>query len=173
VIVIDASILTGVFFEEAAAGSALTEIEAEGSGVSAAAGSRGLVAPDFITLELANAVISNRRRVARREVAAGGKGRSDRLDSMPAGLLADEIRRRLAMVDLVLEPAITERRFARALQIAELHRLSMYDACYIALAEELRATLATLDAAMQIAARELGIPVLPALGKQDAGARRN
>jgi len=49
----------------------------------------------------------------------------------------------------------------------------MNDACYIALAEELRATLATLDAAMQAAARELGIPVLPAQGKRDAGARRN
>ena len=172
-IVIDASILTGVFFEEAAAGSALSEIEAVGSGVGATAGSSGLVAPDFVTLELANAVISNRRRVARRDGATGAQGGSERLHSMPAALLADEIRRRLALVDLVLEPAITERRFARALQIAELHRLSMYDACYIALAEELRATLATLDAAMQTAARELGIPVLPAQGKRDADAGRN
>jgi predicted nucleic acid-binding protein len=170
-IIVDASILSGVFFEEPAAGGVLEEIkeieeiEASRSG--------GLVAPDFVLLELANTVISNRRKLGRRSDPSASASSVNRLNDMPTSLLTGEIRRRLAIVDLVLEPALTERRYARALHIAELHRLSMYDACYVALAEELGATLATLDRAMQDAARQLGIPVLPSRGLGGSSLRVN
>jgi predicted nucleic acid-binding protein len=46
-------------------------------------------------------------------------------------------------------------------QFAVTHDLTAYDAAYVQLALQLRATLATLDGAMRVAAKRLDIPLLP------------
>lgn len=50
----------------------------------------------------------------------------------------------------------------RTLEVAREHRLSTYDACYLELAERMRLPLATLDADLAKAAREIGVGLLEA-----------
>lgn len=64
-------------------------------------------------------------------------------------------------IPLILEPA-GERMFAGAeVQLARHYDLTPYDAAYLALAASRRLALATDDAALAYAARDLGVPVLP------------
>ena len=66
-----------------------------------------------------------------------------------------------SVIDLTLEPMSGGTRLERAFGIAERVRVSIYDAVYLSLAEEMRAPIATLDARMAEAARELGIRAVP------------
>jgi len=175
--------MAGIFFEEPPASQALEAI--------ANSSADGLVAPEFLVLELANIVVSNRRRVLRKQAEQRSKAseQAARVDpsrvdpsrvdpsrahpsesfasghagfyGIPNGLIAREIERRLSSADVTLESMQSEPRVSRAIQIAELHRLSVYDACYVALALELGATVATLDHDMRRAAADLGLRVLP------------
>jgi predicted nucleic acid-binding protein len=192
-IAVDCSVMAGIFFEEPPAAQALEAI--------ANSSADGLVAPEFLVLELANVVVSNRRRVLRKQAEQRSKASEQaarvdpsRIDpsrvdpsrvdpsrvdpsrahpsesfasghagfyGIPNGLIAREIERRLSSADVTLESMQSEPRVSRAIQIAELHRLSVYDACYVALALELGATVATLDHDMRRAAADLGLLVLP------------
>ena len=172
-IAVDCSVMAGIFFEEPPAAQALEAI--------ANSSADGLVAPEFLVLELANVVVSNRRRVLRKQAEQRSKAseQAARVDpshahpsesfasghagfyGIPNGLIAREIERRLSSADVTLESMQSEPRVSRAIQIAELHRLSVYDACYVALALELGATVATLDHDMRRAAADLGLLVLP------------
>ncbi len=162
-LVVDASIMTCIFFEEAQASQTLEAI--------AASSADGLIAPDCLVLELSNVVISNRRRMNLRQ-ADGAARETDRsaeigggaeagFHGVPCGLIAREITRRLSSADIALESMMHEQRLSRAIQIAELHRLSLYDACYLALAAEFGAMVATFDADMRRTALDLGLRVLP------------
>jgi len=192
-IAVDCSVMAGIFFEEPPAAQALEAI--------ANSSADGLVAPEFLVLELANVVVSNRRRVLRKQAEQRSKAseQAARVDpsrvdpsrvdpsrvdpsrvdpphahpsesfasghagfyGIPNGLIAHEIERRLSSADVTLESMQSEPRISRAIQIAELHLLSVYDACYVALALELGATVATLDHDMRRAAADLGLLVLP------------
>ncbi len=202
-IAVDCSVMAGIFFEEPPAAQALEAI--------ANSSADGLVAPEFLVLELANVVVSNRRRVLRKQAEQRSKASEQaarvdpsRIDpsrvdpsrvdpsrvdpsrvdpsrvdpshahpsesfasghagfyGIPNGLIAREIERRLSSADVTLESMQSEPRVSRAIQIAELHRLSVYDACYVALALELGVTVATLDHDMRRAAADLGLLVLP------------
>ncbi len=52
--------------------------------------------------------------------------------------------------------------FGRTLELAREHRLSTHDACYLELAERMSLPLATLDEALQRAARKLGVALIEA-----------
>lgn len=52
------------------------------------------------------------------------------------------------------------RRWSRTLELADLHRLTMYDATYLELALRLSLQLATLDEDLRQAAQREGIPQL-------------
>ncbi|MCE2885421.1 MAG: type II toxin-antitoxin system VapC family toxin [Planctomycetaceae bacterium] len=162
-LVVDASIMAGILFEEDQAAQTLEAI--------AASSADGLIAPDLLVLELSNVVISNRRRMNRRQgdgVAREGNRSAEAVRpaeagfyGVPCALIAREITRRLSSADIALESMMHEQRLSRAIQIAELHRLSLHDACYLALAAELGAMVATFDAEMRRAALDLGLRVLP------------
>ena len=162
-LVVDASILTVILFEESRAAQTL-EANADSS-------VEGLVAPDFLVFELSNVVISNRRRMngsrsdgvarAKDPSTESGGGAEAGFHGVPRGLIARELMRWLSSVDIALESMMHEQRLSRAIQIAELHRLSLHDACYLALAAELGAMVATFDADMRRTALDLGLRVLP------------
>ena len=165
-IVVDSSIMAGIFFEESPVLDALDALDAIGQ-----SSADRLIAPDFLVLELANVVVSNRRRLGQRKSGRSSEGDSSRAAdtasvksgfySVPSSMIAREIETRLASADITLDSVSSEPRCSRAIQIAEMHRLSVYDACYVALAVEFRATLATLDMDMRRAASDIGVPLLP------------
>jgi predicted nucleic acid-binding protein len=93
-----------------------------------------LVAPSLIWMEIGN-------RLAR----TGGLGEEFALEAM--------IRAEVLGVECVeLDRPIR----LRALQLAHQHRLSMYDAAYLAVAEATRTPLLTLDQRLEQAARAMG-----------------
>ena len=59
-------------------------------------------------------------------------------------------------------PFREDQALGRTLEVAREHRLSTYDACYLELAERMRLPLATLDADLAKAAREIGVGLLEA-----------
>lgn len=88
------------------------------------------------------------------------------------GLLVGERKRRLKLSDVPVvvalfrdlplraAPASIEAAFDRVSPIARDHRLTSYDAAYLALALDVGLPLATLDEPLLNAARALGIPAL-------------
>lgn len=151
--VVDASIVAGLLLDESGIESAMDAIAHEARG--------GLVAPDLIAIEVASAVISSRNAVPR--ARSGSKSRPVRgsLAALPSGEVWRELMRRFALIDLSLEPMSVGTRLERAFGIAERARVSIYDAVYLSLAEEMRAPIATLDARMAEAARQLGLRAVP------------
>ena len=69
--------------------------------------------------------------------------------------VADLIR--LPVASIVIEPTDIGR---RVLRLADDHRLTIYDACYLAVALERGVALATLDGALAEAARRERVDVL-------------
>jgi predicted nucleic acid-binding protein len=153
VIVIDASLVAGVLLGESGVEDAMDQVAGEARG--------GLVAPDLIAIEVASAVISSRRSAPRQRGESKATKVAGSLAALPSDEVWGELMRRFALIDLYLEPMSGGTRFKRAFEIAELARVSIYDAVYLSLASELRAPIATLDSGMAGAARAMGVRTVP------------
>ena len=70
----------------------------------------------------------------------------------------------LADLDLAIDLETATQAWAATLRLADLHRLTVYDAAYLELAQRLRLPLVTLDAALVEAARAAGVAVVPSDG---------
>lgn len=70
--------------------------------------------------------------------------------------------KRLALIDLVEDDMGGEEVFERILPLARAHKLTVYDALYLELAERQGVPLATLDTELAIAGRSVGIEILGA-----------
>ena len=94
------------------------------------------------------------------------------------GLLVGERRRRttaeqilafstrLAALDLEIEPLSESALFERVLPLARAHRLTVYDAIYLEVAGRRGLGLATLDGALETAARSAGVSTMARLGSE-------
>jgi predicted nucleic acid-binding protein len=79
---------------------------------------------------------------------------------MPAELL-EVIEERLNKFVIVAQPPVMPSEIAALVTFASAQRLTAYDACYVQLAWQNRAMLATLDGDMRAAAKRLSVNVLP------------
>jgi len=104
---------------------------------------RGAVVPELWHLEVANSLTMALRR-----------GRIDA--PFRAAVLGD-----LAMLPIRVDPDTRTRAFTATVDLADAHRLSLYDAAYLELSIRLRLPLATLDGALAAAAVTVGVPLLP------------
>ena len=68
-----------------------------------------------------------------------------------------EIRASLEELPIEIDPVTTSRAWGTSLELARTHQLSVYDAMYLELAMRLQLPLATLDRALQSAARTAGV----------------
>jgi predicted nucleic acid-binding protein len=68
---------------------------------------------------------------------------------------------RLATLDIRIDPDGDMHVWSSAVQLASRYGLTVYDACYLELAQRRRLPLATLDAALARAARQAGVEVTP------------
>ena len=71
------------------------------------------------------------------------------------------IRTYLDALPIEVDPVSLSRTWGAALDLAHVHRISVYDATYLELARRLRLPLATLDAELRAAARSADVDVLP------------
>lgn len=69
----------------------------------------------------------------------------------------ERIREDLSELPISIDPVSTDRVWSAALELADTHRISLYDAVYLELALRLRLPLATLDRALAAAARDAGV----------------
>lgn len=125
--VIDASVLAAAFFNEEHSEEARTYLR----------GGQTLVAPDLLRLEVAS--------IAAKKVWRGEASVEASLRAIRA--IDDFILGTRSSVDLV----------DRAFDLAQTHRISAYDAAYLALAELEDAPLITLDDKLIQRAREAGL----------------
>ena len=63
-----------------------------------------------------------------------------------------------------LDPETAAQAWTATALLAEQHRLTLYDACYLELAQRMKLPLATLDSALRVAAPKLGVALLGADG---------
>ena len=70
-----------------------------------------------------------------------------------------EIRGHLDALPIEVDAVSAPRTWGAALDLADAHALSVYDAMYLELAARMRMPLATLDRALQAAARSAGVAV--------------
>ncbi len=77
-----------------------------------------------------------------------------------AGATRDALLVALAEMDIATDPETDRYAWTTTVRLAERHRLTIYDASYVELAQRLSLPLATLDTAMRVAARAAGIAVL-------------
>jgi predicted nucleic acid-binding protein len=102
----------------------------------------GAWAPSLWPLEILNALLMAERR---KRVDRGRRYTlSDMLQSLP----------------ITLDLQTNEQAWITTNRLAELHRLTLYDAAYLELAQRLELPLATLDADLRVAAGALGVPLL-------------
>lgn len=66
----------------------------------------------------------------------------------------------LQLLPLTLDPDTPRQAWSATLRLAERHRLTIYDAAYLELAQRIRMPLATLDKHLNLAARAEGVIVL-------------
>ena len=71
-----------------------------------------------------------------------------------------EIRASLEALPIEIDPVTTSRVWGASLDLAQTHRISVYDAMYLELAVRLNLPLATLDRALLAAASAVGIKAL-------------
>jgi predicted nucleic acid-binding protein len=102
----------------------------------------GASAPLLWPLEALNALLAAERR--------------RRLDAAQRAALAGFLRD----LPITLDPDTADRGWEATVRLAERHRLSVYDAAYLELAERRRLPLATRDEALRRAADALGVEVL-------------
>lgn len=65
----------------------------------------------------------------------------------------------ITQLPIIIEPDMPQRIFSEVLALAREHGLSTYDASYLDLAMRHGVALATMDARLQEAAREAGVPL--------------
>jgi predicted nucleic acid-binding protein len=99
-------------------------------------------APALLGLEVANALLTAERR-----------GRLTKADH-------DALRKAFCALPIAFDPGDADT-LDRAVQLARLHRLSVYDARYLELALRRGFPLASLDAALREAATGEGIALMP------------
>lgn len=68
---------------------------------------------------------------------------------------------RLRQLDLLIDTLDGGEVIERIMPLARAHRLTIYDALYLELAERRGLPLASLDTALRNAARDVGVPLLP------------
>jgi len=103
---------------------------------------QGAVVPMLWPLELANALVFAMR--------------SRRVNAAQRAIALDALRQLPVEIDTeTLTNVWTE-----TLALADKLRLTIYDACYLELAQRRRLPLATLDKDLRAAARKLGVPLL-------------
>jgi predicted nucleic acid-binding protein len=103
----------------------------------------GAIVPPLWRYEVANALqVSVRRR---------------RIDAR----YRDSALAELTALDISIDQESETHAWSATIRLAERHRLTVYDAAYLELAERRRLTLATLDDALARAARAEGIKVVP------------
>lgn len=66
----------------------------------------------------------------------------------------------LALLDIATDVDTDAMAWTRTVRLADQHRLTVYDAAYLELAQRLVLPLATLDAALRRAATSLSLPLL-------------
>ena len=102
----------------------------------------GAIVPTLWRLEVANALLMAERR-----------GRLGTVDLL--AILSD-----LAALPINEDAETGRQAWSRTVEIARFHRLTVYDAAYVELAERLDLPLATNDKALLKAAQTLGIPLV-------------
>ena len=153
-IVVDASAVVAMWFGEPA-GRALQprffeRAEARGEPV---------VAPELLALELANVLLSLRRR-ARQSASGSRAAAASHLAQIDADSLHSEISVVLDAFAVELETAMPRQILAKTLGLADRLGLTAYDGVYLEAAWRLGATLCSLDEPLLAAARELGLRTL-------------
>jgi predicted nucleic acid-binding protein len=107
----------------------------------------GAIVPSLWRLEIANALQMAVRR--------------GRIDTE----FRDQSIADLALLNITTDPETGGFAWTTTLQLADRHRLTVYDAAYLELAQRLNLPLATLDRDLRSAAHGLGIPLLGAPAK--------
>lgn len=102
----------------------------------------GAVAPSLWPLEVLNALTMAERR--KRLTTTQRRTLTERLRELP----------------VKLDPDTAAQAWGVTMHLAEQHRLTLYDAAYLELAERLALPLATLDQELRAAARTLGVSLL-------------
>jgi predicted nucleic acid-binding protein len=102
----------------------------------------GAVVPELWRIEVANTLNVGIRR--------GKISKANR-----QGILAD-----LESLPISVDPETDRHVWGRTLELADRHRLTVYDAIYLELALRLSLPLATLDEALRKAAQQEGVPLL-------------
>ncbi|MDR0771363.1 MAG: type II toxin-antitoxin system VapC family toxin [Burkholderiales bacterium] len=102
----------------------------------------GAYAPSLWPLEVLNALLMAQRR--RRMTEEARQDRTMFLRKLP----------------ITLDPETAAQAWGTTNRLAERHRLTLYDAAYLELAQRLDLPLASLDADLREAAKALGIPLL-------------
>ena len=106
----------------------------------------GAIAPMLWPLEVLNALATAERR--QRITAAQRHQLSGWMHNLP----------------IKLDTETAAQAWASTALLAERHRLTLYDACYLELAHRLKLPLATLDQALRVAAQAAGVALLGAEG---------
>lgn len=135
-IVIDASLTMTWYFEDEATPAAEEVLDAVAE--------RGAVVPPLWRLEVANAFQSGMKR---RRIDAAYRDAS----------LAD-----LERLPVAIDGDTDAHIWTTTLRLADRYALTIYDACYLELAQRLNLPLATLDQELRVAASALGLPLLGA-----------
>lgn len=133
-LVLDASITLAWYFDDEgteATDAVLNDVVAQGA-----------VVPTLWRLEVANAL---QMALRRERITSGYRDAA----------LAD-----LAQLDIRVDPETSDHAWAATLQLADRHRLTLYDAAYLELAQRRRLALATMDGALQHAAKLCDVSVL-------------
>jgi predicted nucleic acid-binding protein len=102
----------------------------------------GACAPSLWPLEVLNALLMAERR--------------KRVDHDRRYTLSNMLR----SLPITLDAQTNEQAWITTTRLAELHRLTLYDAAYLELAQRLELPLATLDADLRAAGSALGVPLL-------------
>lgn len=133
-LVLDASITLAWYFDDEgteATDAVLNDVVAQGA-----------VVPTLWRLEVANAL---QMALRRERITSGYRDAA----------LAD-----LAQLDIRVDPETSDHAWTATLQLADRHRLTLYDAAYLELAQRRRLALATMDGALQHAAKLCDVSVL-------------
>ena len=104
----------------------------------------GAIAPAHWPLELLNALLAAERQ--------------KRIDFDTRNILIEALR----ALPISIDTETVSQAWTTTNRLAEQHQLTIYDACYLELAQRLELPLATLDSDLRKAAKALGIPLMGA-----------
>jgi predicted nucleic acid-binding protein len=133
--VIDASVAISWFFEDEQTPQILNLLREVSRD--------GCVVPSLWRLEIANVLQMGIKR--------------KRID----GGFRDAAIRRLSNLPIEIDPETDAHAWTTTLRLADVHRITTYDACYLELAVRRKLSLATRDAELAVAAGNAGVMLLP------------